>query len=121
MEKDMSGRRRHNRRSSERRVPGVVRVAGWLVLLLAALSLVTWRQARGVELERALRELETARGIAEADRASVEGRVEELRGRARVVRVARDRLGMIVPADQDIVFLPMGAPPAPSQLAATNP
>jgi hypothetical protein len=70
-------------------------------------------------MERALRELETQRGIAEADRAYESTQVEELRSRNRVVRVARERLGMVVPDDNDIVFLPLGTP-AP-QLAAKAP
>jgi cell division protein FtsL len=81
-------------------------VAGWLVLLLAALSLVTWRQTRGVEMERALRSLESQRVLAEADRVASHRRIEELGSRARIVRVARDRLGMHLPEDREIVFLP---------------
>ena len=102
----MSTRRRRNRPKSERRRPGVFVVAGWLVLLLAALSLVTWRQTRGVEMERALRELETERGIAEAERVAAVRRVEELQSRVRVLSVARERLGMHLPSDDQIVFLP---------------
>jgi cell division protein FtsL len=100
-------RRREERR---RRRAGVYQVAGWLVLLLAALSLVTWRQTRGVEMERVLRELEMERGIAEAERLAAGRRVEELRSRARVIRVARDRLGMHLPAESEIVFLPVATP-----------
>lgn len=103
----MTARRRRNRAKAERRRPGVFVVAGWLVLLLAALSLVTWRQTRGVEMERALRELETERGIAEAERVAAVRRVEELQSRARVLAVARDRLGMTLPTDDQIVFLPL--------------
>jgi hypothetical protein len=91
-----------------RRRPGVVTAGGWLVLLLAALSFVTWRQTRGVEMEGTLRELEVDRGIAEAERVAALRRVEELRGRARIVRVARERLGMRVPRDSEVVFLPVG-------------
>jgi len=101
--------RRKPRRNARRRSGGgwgFLAVAGWLVLLLAALSLVTWRQARGVEMERALRALEVDRGIAEAERVAAARRVDELRSRARVVRVARDRLGMHVPEDRELVFLP---------------
>jgi pyruvate kinase len=85
-------------------------VTGWLFLLLAALSFVTWRQAVGVEMERALRELETERGIAEADRLAALRRIDELQGRSRIVPVARDRLGMHLPEDREIVFLPAAAP-----------
>lgn len=78
-------------------------------LILASLVFVTWRQTRGLELERALGETEAERAIAEAERVDLVRRVEELRSRARIVRVARERLGMHLPADSEIVFLP--APP----------
>jgi cell division protein FtsB len=80
--------------------------AGWLILLLAALSFVTWRQPLGVEMERSLRALESERAAVEADRVAAERRIEELRGRARIMEVARDRLGMHLPEDDEIVFLP---------------
>ena len=57
-------------------------------------------------MERALRELETERGIAEAERIAAVRRVEELQSRVRVLAVARDRLGMHLPSDDEIVFLP---------------
>ena len=76
------------------------------VLLLAALSLVTWRQTRGVEMERVLRSLESQRALAEAERVASHRRIEELGSRSRIVRVARDRLGMHLPEDGEIVFLP---------------
>lgn len=61
-------------------------------------------------MERVLRDLETQRAVAEAERVASSRRVEELRSRARVVRVARARLGMHLPADREIVFLPLGSP-----------
>lgn len=104
----MSRRGRRGRKSLWGR--GVAAALGWLVLLLGSLSLVTWRQARGVELERLVREAEAERAIAESDRLAASRRVEELRGRARIVSVARDRLGMHLPADAEIVFLPVARP-----------
>ncbi|MEX2572122.1 MAG: hypothetical protein WD737_12550 [Gemmatimonadota bacterium] len=102
--------RRGAKRADRRSPRGVVSVGLWLVLLLAALSFVTWRQARGVQMERALRQVETDRGIAEAERVAAVRRVEELRSRVRIMRVARDRLGMRLPTDREIVFLPVGSP-----------
>lgn len=99
-------RQLRDRRRARRR-PGVLMVAGWLILLLAALSLVTWRQTQGVAMEQALRQLEAQRAIAEADRVTTTRRVEELRSRARVLRVASQRLGMHIPGDREIVFLPV--------------
>jgi cell division protein FtsL len=83
---------------------------GWLILLLSSLSLVTWRQARGLELEQALREAEVERAIADSDRRALTRGVEELRSRSRIIRVARDRLGLQLPGDADIVFLPVVTP-----------
>jgi cell division protein FtsL len=100
------------RRGVRRRRPGgqsrrtLLATVGWVALVLAALATVPWRQTRGVEMERELRGLETERGIAEGERLAAERRIEELRSRARVVRVARDRLGMRIPEDREIVFLP---------------
>jgi pyruvate kinase len=99
-------RRRRVGSNQRRGRRGVIVVAGWLMVLLAALSFVTWRQPLGVEMERVLRETEVERGIAEAERVASIRRIEELRSRARIVRVARDRLGMHLPQDREIVFLP---------------
>lgn len=93
--------------SATRRRPGWVRALGWLLLLLGSLSLVTWRQTRGLALERAVRELETEQARANAERVELSRRIEHLRSRSRVVAVARDRLGMHLPGDHEIVFLPV--------------
>jgi cell division protein FtsL len=87
---------------------------GWLLLLLASLSFVTWRRTRGLAVEREVRELETARALAEAERVELTRRIEELRSRSRIVRVARDRLGMHLPGDDEIVFLPVADVAAPA-------
>jgi cell division protein FtsL len=95
----------HARRGAARRRRWP-RVVGWMTLLLSALVLVTWRQTRGLSLERELRETETEHAIAEAEAVELVKQVEELRSRARIVRVARERLGMHLPGDAEIVFLP---------------
>jgi hypothetical protein len=59
-------------------------------------------------MEGRLREVEVERGVAEAERVAAARRVEELRGRARIVRVARDRLGMHLPEEREIIFVPVG-------------
>ena len=102
----MSGRRRSKPRRGPKRVRGMITLLCWLIVLLGALSLVTWRQPRGIEMERALRSLEAERAIAQAERIESLRRIEELRSRARIVQVAEDRLGMHVPDDSEIVFLP---------------
>jgi hypothetical protein len=102
----MNARRR---RGPARRKPhkrGILAVAGWFTLFIGVLWFVTWRQTRAVDMERTLRHLETERAAADAERVGSLRRIEELRGRARVVRVAQSRLGMHLPADSEIVFLP---------------
>ena len=106
LEASVSGQRRAKGGDGQRSGRGMIRMIGWLILLLGALSLVTWRQPRGIEQERALRALEADRAIAEAERIESLRRIEELRSRARIVRVASERLGMHVPEDSEIVFLP---------------
>jgi cell division protein FtsL len=92
------------RRGRKRR--GVLRLVGWLFLLLASLAVVAWRQTEGFAREQALREVQTEREIAEAERVALERRVQALTARARIVRVARERLGMRLPSDGEIVLLP---------------
>jgi cell division protein FtsL len=96
-------------KARSRRRPWIVVILGWLAVLLSSLSLVTWRQTTGVEMERALGEVRAERGVVEADRLAQARRVDELRSRARIVRVARERLGMHVPDDREVIFLPVGA------------
>lgn len=89
-----------------RRLPTWLRAIGWIALVLSSLFVVTWRQTHGLELEAELRELETRRELAEAERIEHVRRIEALRSRARVVRVAGSRLGMHVAVGDEIVFLP---------------
>lgn len=100
------------RRGGKGRRPGWLRAGGWLFLLLVSLVVVTWRQTRGLAMERALRELEAERAVAETERVELVRRVEELRSRSRMVRVARERLDMHLPTEAEIVFLPVEHGPA---------
>ncbi len=95
------------RRSRGKRLRQGAAAAAWLLLFLGALGLVIWRQTRGVALERALHELQDERAIVEAERVQLERRILALSSRARVVRLARERLGLYLPADTQIVFLPL--------------
>lgn len=108
----MKPRRRLYRPRRPRRLPAWLRAAGWLALILCSLFMVTWRQTRGLELESALRDLETRRELAEAERVDHARQIQALLSRARVVRVARERLGMRLAVGDEIVFLPgVGAGP----------
>lgn len=102
-------------RGRNRRIPRAVGAMAWLILLLGSLSLVVWRQTRGAEMERELRGLEAERAVIETERVELARRIEELRSRSRVLRVARDRLGMHLPSDSEIVFLPVAGYTASSR------
>lgn len=97
------------------RKPGWVRLAGWLLLLLGALMVVVWRQTYAISLERELRAAEYEAAVAEAERVRLVRRIEHLRSRARITSAARDRLGMHLPTDDEIVFL--GVAPEPGGAA----
>jgi cell division protein FtsL len=91
----------------ERRGGGILRVAVLLALVLGALAVVVGRQTKGVALHREIRELEGERAVAEAARLELQTRIQSLQSRARVVRVARERLRMHLPADSEVVLVPL--------------
>lgn len=109
-------RRAATRRLLPRRSPAWIQAAGWLCMILGALLVVTWRQTKGLELEAGLRTLETQRELLEAERMNHLRKIRELQSRARVVQVARDRLGMRLAVGDEIIFLPAtgAAPVAPA-------
>jgi cell division protein FtsL len=96
----------------KRRRRGFLRLFAWLLLLLGSLVVVAWRQTEGVARERALRELRSERAIVDAERMEMERKIQALSTRTRVVRVARERLGMQLPADREVVILPEPTAPA---------
>lgn len=83
--------------------------ASWTALLvavlLASLSLVTWRQTRTREALAELDELRREISLAEAERSELEQRIQMLESRSRVVPAARERLGMKTPGSDEIVIL----------------
>lgn len=96
-----------------RRGRAIPRVAAWVLLMLGALSLVVWRQTRGASLAGELRALETERSAAEAERLELVARIQRLQSRARIARVAGERLGLHLPSEEEIVLLAIPAmPPA---------
>jgi cell division protein FtsL len=90
------------------RPSGPVLTALAVAALLAALSLVTWRQARArealVELDRLQREI----SLVQAHRSELERRLQTLESRGWIVPTARARLGMRPPHADEIVLLPGG-------------
>jgi len=108
MEAGMKLRRRSPRKQARGgRRAGWVSAAGWLVLLLISLLLVTWRQTQGLAMEKELREIESERAVLDTERVGLSRQIEELRSRSRVLRVARTRLGMHLPEEHEIVFVPV--------------
>lgn len=92
--------------AAPRRSSGVLRLALALATLMAALSLVVWRQSRALEAVRALEKARDERAAAEAARTEVQDRIQRLESRGRVVADAEKRLGMHVPTGEEIVILP---------------
>ncbi len=71
--------------------------------LLAALSLVTWRQSRAFESLAELDRLEKSLSLAESERAELLRRVQGLDSRTRISSVAQERLGMHRPDASEMV------------------
>ncbi len=103
---------------SERRARrrGALRRVFFVLVMLGALASVVWRQTVGYERERQLSALRAELSQAEAERVEVTNRIQALQTRARITRVARERLGMHVARDEEIVMLPVPATtPAPPE------
>jgi cell division protein FtsL len=75
------------------------------VVLVAALTLVAWRQGRALEALAALDAVRHERTLAEAERNELERRIKYLESRARVVPAARLRLRMHIPDDSETRIL----------------
>lgn len=86
---------------------GTIRLALCFAALLAALTLVIWRQSNALGTLRELDKLRDARALAEAERSDLLRKIEHLQSRNHVVSAARDRLGMRVPLADEIVILPL--------------
>ena len=98
---------------------GTIRLAFAFAALLAALTMVIYRQSRALEVLRAADEMRGARVIAEAERSELARRIQTLESRTRVVADARERLGMHVPSAEEIVILPLNGRLAPSSPSAS--
>jgi cell division protein FtsL len=96
---------------------GTIRLALCFAALLAALTLVIWRQSNALETLRELDKLRDNRALAEAERSDLLRKMEHLESRTHVVTAARDRLGMRVPLADEIVILPLQRDENPSNRA----
>lgn len=83
-------------------MPGPAVVALAFALLLAALSLVTWRQNRALESLAALDEVRFELSLAEARRAELVRNIRYLESRGRVVAEARE-LGLHVSEETHVL------------------
>jgi cell division protein FtsL len=94
--------KRARRRAFFARVFFVLAVAG-------SLASVVWRQTEGVARQRELTRIQNETSIAEAERVEWANRIQALQTRARITRVAQQRLGLHVARDDEVVLLPIPA------------
>ncbi len=85
-------------------------VAVWLVLTLSTLWLVTARQTSAFVAARALADARAARAQLEGRKADLERRIRAAQGRAVLLPRAQQHLGLRLPADSEIILLPVPAP-----------
>ncbi len=88
-----------------RRMSDSKRVAIAVGALLASLSVVTWRQMRALEVLEELHDLGQEIEVVSAVRKDLQGEIQYLESRGRVVPEARELLGMHNPATDEIVYL----------------
>ncbi|HEX2208849.1 MAG TPA: hypothetical protein VHG93_14310 [Longimicrobium sp.] len=83
--------------------------AFFVLAVAGSLTSVVWRQTEGVARQRELARIQTETSIAEAERVEWANRIQALQTRARIVRVARQRLGLHVARDDEVILLPIPA------------
>jgi cell division protein FtsL len=83
-----------------------VKLALITVALVGSLTFVAWRQSRALEALAALESVRQERALAEAERAEMERRIEQLESGVRVVPAARSRLRMHIPDASEIRIIP---------------
>jgi len=90
----------------------------WAAGLVLALGFVVWRQTVGHDRMAELEELREEIAVAEAEKGELVTRILSLQRRERIVRYARERLGMHVARDDEVVLLPVPASAARADSAA---
>ena len=96
-------------------------LALWLVALLAALWAVIARQTASLNAARALADLRDAPAQLEGRRAALERRIRTAQSRA-VLLPRAQRLGLRLPADTEIILLPVPvSPPRTTPLRPSPP
>lgn len=90
-----------------------VRGRGIVALVLIGFVLVAtgviWRRSVGVAQAREIQRLEQERADLVARRAALEAEIRDATSRARLARIAEQRLGMRVPSDSQVITLPRPA------------
>jgi hypothetical protein len=84
-------------------------LAFWLVALLAALWAVIARQTASLNAARALADLRAERAGLEGRRSELERRIRTAGSRA-VLLPRAERLGLRLPADTEIILIPVPPP-----------
>jgi cell division protein FtsL len=95
----------------EEGVKGRTLVAIILVSFVLVTTGVIWRRSVGVAQAGAITRLEQKRADLVAQRAALEGEIRDATSRARLARIAEERLGMRVPSDSQVITLPRPASP----------
>lgn len=80
-------------------------IAVLLVGFVLVATGVIWRRSLGLQRAREARVLEDRRVALAARRAQLDGQIRDAKSRARLGRVAEERLGMRVPADSQVITL----------------
>lgn len=66
---------------------------------------VIWRRSAGIARAREESRLEQRRAALDAERAKLEGDIRDASSRARLARVAEERLHMRIPNDSQVVYV----------------
>ncbi len=88
---------------------GVLKAGFAVVVLLASLGLVTWRQSRALQVLERLDAVRQEISVSKAEHAELERTIQRLESRAYVVPAAKARLGMHTPGASELVILPAEA------------
>lgn len=86
-----------------------------LLGFLVVASGVIWRRSVGIAQARELRLLEERRTALEAEAAALEGAIRDASSRARLARIAEERLGLRIPPESLVILLPRPARTSPPQ------
>ena len=82
-------------------------IAVWLLAFLAAAWIVIARQTSAIRMARSLAAVRDTATSLEGKRAELERRIRTAESRTVLVRRAREQLGMHLPADTEIILLPI--------------